>query len=89
MSYICDKCGKATKKGERLTLVPISFRDVEYTSTVMKKANVKKRLYVYSPEQIEDKKSDGWEVVKTKTTVGRERTAELKICPRCENEKTN
>lgn len=89
MSYICDKCGKATENGERLTLVPTGYRDVEYTNIVMKRANTKKRLYVYSYEEAESKKEEGWEIVKKSVTTGRERVAELKICQRCMNEKNN
>lgn len=84
MSYICDKCGKATKNKERLTLIPTSFREVEYLNIMLKKA--KEKRVVYSYEEAEKLKVEGWVISKKVNTKGSERVSELKICPRCVKE---
>ena len=83
MSYKCEKCGKSVANGTRLTLIPVSYREKDYFNVVLKKANVKKKRYAYSPKAVEEAEADGWEVGKKTTTRGRELTGEIKCCPEC------
>jgi len=84
MSYICDKCGKATKNGAGCTVTPVSYREKDYINIVLKKANAKKKRYAYSFEKAEEMVAEGWEIVKKTFTKGKEIVSELKLCPECD-----
>ena len=97
MSYKCDKCGKCTKNGERLTLEPVGYRTSEYTNIVLQKKASKgvsskgagKIRFLYSADKVEDYKALGWEVKQITQTKGQEVVGEQKVCPRCVNEENN
>ena len=86
MSYICDKCGKPSQKGERCTYVPTSYRKAEYTNIVLQKKGEKKKRFVYDVKKVAAETEHGWELKQTKETKGQEIVNEIKVCPRCVNE---